>query len=358
MPRRCSDRPGGATHFGSGWRANSTACSAFERKPLTTTSETPSRRAAACMRSKAAATSGRIGLPWRCSSGPRYSPGPADQSATSAGGASSASARAPARTRSRAPTSIASRTSTRTRTGANVSSSGNDTPIRARRCCAPWRARHDGHARGTRRARHGRGWGARRSGAARTTRRRPRAWHARQPAHRDPPLAARRSGRRCPARSRPGRGRRGGPRARCRAGGSWPGRPPSGRRRAAAAGWPGSARPPMRSSTAWRGVVGAIGRRIRTARRSGRRASDASTAAARGRRQRGCVPDRPAESRTSARAAVRRWQGARAPAPRRRNRHDDEVLHREQLVERRGTRPGQCEHRRCGAGGRTDSQRL
>ena len=34
MPRRCSDRPGGATQRGSGWRANRTACSASERKPL------------------------------------------------------------------------------------------------------------------------------------------------------------------------------------------------------------------------------------------------------------------------------------------------------------------------------------
>jgi hypothetical protein len=31
---RCSDSPGGATRLGSGWRANRTACSASERKPL------------------------------------------------------------------------------------------------------------------------------------------------------------------------------------------------------------------------------------------------------------------------------------------------------------------------------------
>ena len=62
---RCSDSPGGATHFGSGLRANSTACSASVRNALAMTSAIPSARAAAAMRSNACATSGRIGLPWR-----------------------------------------------------------------------------------------------------------------------------------------------------------------------------------------------------------------------------------------------------------------------------------------------------
>ena len=31
VPNRCSDLPGGATHFGSGWRLYSSACSASER---------------------------------------------------------------------------------------------------------------------------------------------------------------------------------------------------------------------------------------------------------------------------------------------------------------------------------------
>ena len=53
MPLRCSDVPGRATHFGSGLRAHSTACSASERKPLVIVSVTPSARAAASMRSKA-----------------------------------------------------------------------------------------------------------------------------------------------------------------------------------------------------------------------------------------------------------------------------------------------------------------
>ena len=59
---RCSDSPGGATHFGSGWRAKRTACSASERKPLEITSATPSARAAApCGRSLRHI--GRIGMP-------------------------------------------------------------------------------------------------------------------------------------------------------------------------------------------------------------------------------------------------------------------------------------------------------
>ena len=43
VPSRCSDLPGGATHFGSGWAANSSACSASLRKPLMTISAMPSR---------------------------------------------------------------------------------------------------------------------------------------------------------------------------------------------------------------------------------------------------------------------------------------------------------------------------
>jgi hypothetical protein len=58
--------PGGATHFGLGLAANRRACSASERKALLIDSDRPaSLRAAAAMRSNAAATSGRIGLPIR-----------------------------------------------------------------------------------------------------------------------------------------------------------------------------------------------------------------------------------------------------------------------------------------------------
>ena len=114
MPRRCSDFPGGATHFGSGCAANRAACSASLRKAEVMSSATPSARAAAAMRSKASATSGRIGLPWRWANGPRYSPavsGPA--SASVPGGTSSASAVAAFGTAALAPTAIASRTVTR-----------------------------------------------------------------------------------------------------------------------------------------------------------------------------------------------------------------------------------------------------
>ena len=70
VPLRCSDVPGRATHFGSGWRANRIACSASERNALLITSATPSALAAAAIRSNACATSGRIGFPWRYASGP------------------------------------------------------------------------------------------------------------------------------------------------------------------------------------------------------------------------------------------------------------------------------------------------
>ena len=46
MAQRCSEWPGGATHFGSGWAAKSAACSASERKPETTSSEMPAALAA------------------------------------------------------------------------------------------------------------------------------------------------------------------------------------------------------------------------------------------------------------------------------------------------------------------------
>ena len=62
-PLRCSDCPGGATHFGSGWRANSTACSASVRNPLRDRSATPSARAAAAMRSNAARRPGASACP-------------------------------------------------------------------------------------------------------------------------------------------------------------------------------------------------------------------------------------------------------------------------------------------------------
>ena len=70
VAQRCSEVPGGATQRGSGFCAQSSACSASERKPSLTSSETPSAAAAAAIRSKAAATSGRIPSPWRYSSGP------------------------------------------------------------------------------------------------------------------------------------------------------------------------------------------------------------------------------------------------------------------------------------------------
>ena len=64
MAQRCSECPGGATQVGSGWAAKSAACSASERKPELTTSESPARAAAAAMRSKAAAVSGRMPSPF------------------------------------------------------------------------------------------------------------------------------------------------------------------------------------------------------------------------------------------------------------------------------------------------------
>jgi len=65
VPLRWRLWPGGATHRGSGFAANSRACSASDRKALVIVSATPSARAAAARRSKASATSGRIGLPIR-----------------------------------------------------------------------------------------------------------------------------------------------------------------------------------------------------------------------------------------------------------------------------------------------------
>ena len=43
MAQRCSEWPGGATHFGSGWAAKSAACSASERKPELTIRSAPPR---------------------------------------------------------------------------------------------------------------------------------------------------------------------------------------------------------------------------------------------------------------------------------------------------------------------------
>ena len=115
VPSRCSDWPGRATHFGSGCWANSTACSAFERNALAITRWIPARAAAAAMRSKARATSGRIGLPWRWASGPRYSPAPTESPMPPSGGASSATAtRRTASTWARRPGST--RTGSRTAT--------------------------------------------------------------------------------------------------------------------------------------------------------------------------------------------------------------------------------------------------
>src|SRR6201994_3075157 len=62
VAHRWREVPGGATHFGSGCAANSSACSASERKPETTISVMPSSAAAATILSYAAATSGLI--PW------------------------------------------------------------------------------------------------------------------------------------------------------------------------------------------------------------------------------------------------------------------------------------------------------
>ena len=70
MASRWRLRPGGATQRGSGWRAKSTACSASLRNPLVTTRSIPSDRAAASIRSNAAATAGHMGLPSRYTSGP------------------------------------------------------------------------------------------------------------------------------------------------------------------------------------------------------------------------------------------------------------------------------------------------
>jgi hypothetical protein len=55
--------PGGATKRGSGFAAHKRACSTSERYAELITSAMPSRRATAAIRSKAAATSGRMGLP-------------------------------------------------------------------------------------------------------------------------------------------------------------------------------------------------------------------------------------------------------------------------------------------------------
>jgi hypothetical protein len=65
VAQRCSDRPGGATQVGSGWRSQSSACSASDRNPEVTTRVWPAPRAAAAIRSKAAATSGRMPSPFR-----------------------------------------------------------------------------------------------------------------------------------------------------------------------------------------------------------------------------------------------------------------------------------------------------
>jgi hypothetical protein len=62
--------PGQRHHFGSGLRANRIACSASERNALLISSDTPAARAAAIIRSKACATSGRMPLPWRMANGP------------------------------------------------------------------------------------------------------------------------------------------------------------------------------------------------------------------------------------------------------------------------------------------------
>lgn len=151
MPSRCSDVPGRATHFGSGWAANSAACSALERNALVISSATPSARAAAARRSKAAATSGRMGLPCRCASGPAYWPERSPPAEGSVTGASSATARAAVATR-RPATWSGSRTVTAIRDGAIAVASGKATstsraPLRravasaARRASARYAAR-------------------------------------------------------------------------------------------------------------------------------------------------------------------------------------------------------------------------
>ena len=115
---RCSERPGGATHFG--WGANRTACSASQRKPLTTIRATPSARAARSIRS----TPGRRRVASACPGASpagrrsRRRPPPALR-----GGASFASAFASIGADRRASpvrTSKRSRTVTRTRTGERV----------------------------------------------------------------------------------------------------------------------------------------------------------------------------------------------------------------------------------------------
>ena len=81
MPSRCSDCPGGATHFGSGWAANSAACSALRAKravddqpdavfapPRPPSGRTPARRrdASACPAGARAAPCTRRRRPPRC----------------------------------------------------------------------------------------------------------------------------------------------------------------------------------------------------------------------------------------------------------------------------------------------------
>src|SRR5205085_9151859 len=70
VAHRCRECPGGATQVGSGWAANSAACSASERKPELTPRVSPAALAAIAMWSKAAATSGRIPSPSRYARGP------------------------------------------------------------------------------------------------------------------------------------------------------------------------------------------------------------------------------------------------------------------------------------------------
>ena len=164
MALRCSDSPGGATHFGSGWRANRTACSASERKPLVIDQRdavragrrppcgrTPARRraASACPGGARAARRSRRRV--------ANAAGPAPP-----GGASSASARARVRTRRAAERRRAASTATRTRTGAIVSRVGERHRGAGRAVRGgDARRRPRGRARGRRPSRDGAGSGGR-----------------------------------------------------------------------------------------------------------------------------------------------------------------------------------------------------
>lgn len=126
VPQRCSERPGGATILGSGFAANSAACSASERNPELITRVTPAPLAAAAIRSKASATSGLMPCPCRFASGPLYPPPDATGGTApiDTGAPTLASAQSVVLLPGRPPSTF-ERTETLVRTGANEAASGN-----------------------------------------------------------------------------------------------------------------------------------------------------------------------------------------------------------------------------------------